>query len=159
MKRIVFETKDFLLYRGGLGHLFLEAKILELMSMFLGEVLELSVLKKSKTRISCSDRETIMEAKRYIDSRIGDAPSYKEIAEYVHVSVSKLSKDFVNFMGIPIHTYIIEQRLEKSLTLFEKGDFTISQIASLVGYNKTSNFTAAFRKKYGMTPTKYRETL
>lgn len=159
IKRTVLEIKDFLLYRGGLGHMFLEAKILELMSMFLGEVLELSVLKQSKTRISRSDRETVMEAKRYIDSRIDDAPSYKEIAEYVHVSISKLSKDFADFIGLPIHTYIIEQRLEKSTLLLAKDNLTISQVASLVGYNKSSNFTEAFRKKYGMTPSEYRATI
>lgn len=159
MKRTVLEIKDFLLYRGGLGHLFLEAKILELMSMFLGEVLELSVLKQSKTRISRSNRESVMEAKRYIDSNIDDAPSYKEIAEYVHVSVSKLSKDFADFIGLPIHTYIIEQRLEKSTLLLAKDNLTISQVASLVGYNKSSNFAEAFRKKYGMTPSEYRATI
>lgn len=159
MKRTVLEIKDFLLYRGGLGHLFLEAKILELMSMFLGEVLELSVLKQSKIRISRSDRESVMEAKRYIDSNIDDAPSYKEIAEYVHVSVSKLSKDFADFIGLPIHTYIIEQRLEKSTLLLAKDNLTISQVASLVGYNKSSNFAEAFRKKYGMTPSEYRATI
>lgn len=159
MKRAVLEIKDFFLYRGGLGHLFLEAKILELMSMFLGEVLELSVLKQSKTRISRSNRESVMEAKRYIDSNIDDAPSYKEIAEYVHVSVSKLSKDFADFIGLPIHTYIIEQRLEKSTLLLAKDNLTISQVASLVGYNKSSNFAEAFRKKYGMTPSEYRATI
>ena len=159
MKRAVFEINDFLLYRGSLGHLFLEAKILELISMFLGEVLELSVLKPSRTRISRSDRETIMEAKQYIDSRIDDAPSYKEVAEYVHISVSKLSKDFADFIGLPIHSYIIEQRLEKSTVLLAKDSLTIGQVAALVGYNKSSNFTEAFRKKYGMTPSEYRATI
>lgn len=159
MKRTVLEIKDFLLYRGGLGHLFLEAKILELLSMYLCEVLEIRILPSNNNRLSHSDREIVLKAKDFIDKELDYSPSYKEISEHVHVSVSKLSKDFADFIGVPIHTYIIEQRLEKSTAFLAKKDLTISQIASLVGYNKASNFTDAFRRKYGMTPSEYRSTI
>lgn len=159
MMRVLSEIKDFLLYRGGLGHLFLEAKILELLSMCLSEVLEIRILPTNNNRLSRTDRETVLKAKDFIDSQIDYAPSYKEIAEHVHVSVSKLSKDFMNFVGQPIHSYIIEQRLEKATALLLENNLSISQIAVLVGYSKSSNFTEAFRKKFGVTPKAYRENL
>ncbi len=37
-------VKDFTQYRGGLGYLFLESKVFELLSVYLSEVLELSIL-------------------------------------------------------------------------------------------------------------------
>ncbi|MDO5147584.1 MAG: hypothetical protein Q4D60_11345 [Eubacteriales bacterium] len=44
MEHIFAELKDFIQYRGGLGYLFLESKIFELLSVYLSEVLELSIL-------------------------------------------------------------------------------------------------------------------
>ena len=98
MEHIFAELKDFAQYRGGLGYLFLESKILELLSVYLSEVLELSILASNYIGISKSDRDAIVEAKRIIDS----------------------------------------------------------QVATLVGYSKPSNFAAAFKKKYGVIPQNYK---
>ena len=47
MEHIFAEVKDFTQYRGGLGYLFLESKVFELLSVYLSEVLELSILSSS----------------------------------------------------------------------------------------------------------------
>jgi len=38
-----------------------------------------------------------------------------------------------------------------------ESNMNIGQIAVLVGYTKPSNFSAAFKKKYGVMPKDYRE--
>ena len=38
-----------------------------------------------------------------------------------------------------------------------ESNMNIGQIAVLVGYTKPSNFSAAFKKKYGVMPIDYRE--
>lgn len=75
------EVKDFTQYRGGLGYLFLESKVFELLSVYLSEVLELSILSSSYISISKSDRDSITEAKRIIDSQLAFAPSCEELAK------------------------------------------------------------------------------
>lgn len=52
MEHIFAELKDFSQYRGGLGYLFLESKIFELLSVYLSEVLELSILQADHINIS-----------------------------------------------------------------------------------------------------------
>ena len=45
MEHIFAEVKDFTQYRGGLGYLFLESKVFELLSVYLSEVLRLPIPK------------------------------------------------------------------------------------------------------------------
>lgn len=157
MEHIFAELKDFSKYRGGLGYLFLESKIYELMSVYLSEVLECSILEGSSLNISKTDQMAIQEAKKIIDSQLAYAPGCAALARKVNVSTSKLAKGFSAMFGTSIHAYVIDQRLEKAAGLLLDSDLNISQIALLVGYSKASNFSAAFKKKYGVLPKKYKE--
>ena len=74
MEHIFAELQDFTHYRGGLGYLFLESKIHELLSVYLSEVLELRILSPEYCCISKSERDCIIEAKRIIDSELAFAP-------------------------------------------------------------------------------------
>lgn len=156
MEHIFAELKDFSQYRGGLGYLFLESKTFELLSVYLSEVLELSILQADHINISKNDRDAIIEAKRIIDSRLAFAPSCEELAKKVSISTSKLTKGFSSMFGTSVHAYIIDQRLEKAASLLLGSDLNVSQIAALVGYSKPSNFAAAFKKKYGVIPKNYK---
>ena len=158
MEHIFAEVKDFTQYRGGLGYLFLESKVFELLSVYLSEVLELSILSSSYISISKSDRDSITEAKRIIDSQLAFAPSCEELSQQVHLSLTKLTRGFSSFYGMPIHQYIIEQRLIQAAQLLLDGDWNVGEVAAIVGYGKPSNFAAAFKKKYGVAPKHYRET-
>ena len=157
MEHIFAELQDFTQYRGGLGYLFLESKVFELLSVYLSEVLELSILSSGYISISKSDRDSITEAKRIIDSQFAFAPSCEELAKKVNISVSKLTKGFNSLFGTSVHAYIIDQRLEKAAGLLLESDLNVSQIAMLVGYSKPSNFAAAFKKKYGVIPKNYKD--
>ena len=157
MEHIFAEVKDFTQYRGGLGYLFLESKVFELLSVYLSEVLELGILSSSYISISKSDRDSITEAKRIIDSQLAFAPSCEELAKKVNISVSKLTKGFNPLFGTSVHAYIIDQRLEKAAGLLLESDLNVNQIATLVGYSKPSNFAAAFKKKYGVIPKNYKD--
>lgn len=157
MEHIFAEVKDFAKYRGGLGYLFLESKLYELLAVYLSEVLELNILPKASIDIHLTDRDSIMEAKRIIDSQLAYAPSCEMLAKQVNISTSKLTKGFSSMFGTSVHAYVIEQRLEKAAGLLLESDLNISQIAALVGYSKASNFAAAFKKKYGVIPKKYKD--
>lgn len=157
MEHIFAELKDFSQFRGGLGYLFLESKIYELLAVYLSEVLELTILDGSRVQISRTDRDSLLEAKRIIDAQLAFAPGCEELAKQVNLSASKLAKGFSAMFGTSVHAYIIEQRLEKAAGLLLESNLNISQIAALVGYSKSSNFTAAFKKKYGVLPRYYKE--
>lgn len=158
MEQILAETSKFSQYRGGLGYLYLDGKLLEMLSIYLGEVLELDILMGKDISMSRTERTAIMEAKRIIDGQLAFAPSCEELSHLVHLSVTKLTRGFSLLYGISIHQYIIEQRLTQAAQLLLEGDRNVSEIAAIVGYGKPSNLAAAFKKKYGVTPKNYRES-
>lgn len=158
MEQILSETSKFSQYRGGLGYLYLDGKLLELLSIYLGEVLELDILMGKNISMSRTERTAIMEAKRIIDSQLAFAPSCEELSRQVHLSLTKLTRGFSSFYGMPIHQYVIEQRLIQAAQLLLDGDWNVGEVAAIVGYGKPSNFAAAFKKKYGVAPKHYRET-
>ena len=104
------------------------------------------------------DRTGRPAGKRIIDSQLAFAPSCEELSRLVHLSVTKLTRGFSSFYGMPIHQYIIEQRLTQAAQLLLEGDWNVSEIAAIVGYGKPSNFAAAFKKRYGVAPKNYRES-
>ena len=106
--------------------------------------------------MSRTERTAIMEAKRIIDSQLAFAPSCEELSQQVHLSLTKLTRGFSSFYGMPIHQYIIEQRLIQAAQLLLDGDRNVGEVATIVGYGKPSNFAAAFKKKYGVAPKNYR---
>lgn len=156
MEQILSETSRFTQYRGGLGYLYLDGKLLELLSIYLSEVLELDILMGKNISMSRTERTAIIEAKQIIDGQLAFAPSCEELSRMVHLSMSKLTRGFSSFYGMSIHQYIIEQRLAQAAQLLLEGDWNVSEIAAIVGYGKPSNFAAAFKKKYGVAPKNYR---
>ena len=97
MDQILAETSRFTQYRGGLGYLYLDGKLLELLSIYLGEVLELDILMGKSISMSRTERTAIMEAKRIIDSQLAFAPSCEELSRMVHLSLTKLTRGFSSF--------------------------------------------------------------
>ena len=158
MERILTETKDFTHYRGGLGYIYLDGKILELLSIYLGEILDLSILIDKTICMTRTEQTAIMEAKRIIDSELAYAPDCEALSKLVHINIAKLAKGFSSLYGVSIHQYIIEQRLTKAAQLLIEYDCNVGEIATIVGYNKPSNFSAAFKRKYGILPKDYRAT-
>ena len=158
MEQILAETSQFTQYRGRLGYLYLDGKLLELLSIYLGEVLELDILMGKSISMSKTERTAIMEAKRIIDGQLAFAPSCEELLRLVHLSITKLTRGFSAFYGMPIHQYVIEQRLTQGAQLLLEGDLNVSEVAGIVGYGKPSNFAAAFKKRYGVVPKDYKES-
>lgn len=155
MERRLRELNRTTPYHGGLNMLYLESKVLELLSVYLSEVLELSRQVEAQSSLTATDVQAVTEARRMIDCWPEEAPCCEELARRVKLSTSKLVKGFSTMYGIPVHAYIIERRLEKAALLLEENKWNIGQIALMVGYSNAGHFSAAFRKKFGVSPKKY----
>ena len=54
--------------------------------------------------------------------------------------------------------YILEIRIRNAQTLLETTDYSVANIASMIGYDNPMYFSRMFRKAKGMSPAKYRKT-
>ncbi len=80
-----------------------------------------------------------------------------EIAETTNYSYSYVYKKFIEYMGVTLKDYVAEAKFSYSIALIRDNQVNISQIAYLLGYNSSSNFIIAFKKKFGITPSRIRK--
>jgi AraC-like DNA-binding protein len=48
--------------------------------------------------------------------------------------------------------YLIQRRLEAAERLLRQGDLKVTEVANLVGYEHLGQFSAAFKRQFGITP-------
>jgi len=79
-----------------------------------------------------------------------------ELAAAVGMSLRNFSAAFNKQVGCPPRQFLIRQRLQMASVLLSESDLTISEIAEQVGYSDFYYFSRLFRKKTGMSPSRYR---
>src|SRR6266498_561602 len=79
-----------------------------------------------------------------------------ELANSCEVSASRLSHLFKDEIGTNVKNYRLDCRLEKAAATLVSTGVPIKQIAYTAGYRHTSSFVRAFKKHYGLSPSRYR---
>ncbi len=93
----------------------------------------------------------------FISGNIYKKITLEEIAEYIGLSQNYLCTLFAKETGLSIHNYIQREKIQISCNLLKYSDRSISDIASYMGFQTQSNFTAIFRKWIDLTPSEYRK--
>lgn len=79
------------------------------------------------------------------------------IARKIGINRSYLSSIFKKRMGISPQQFLINYRLENAAQILAQTSMAIRTVAASVGYADSLTFSKAFRQRYGMSPTEYRE--
>ena len=111
-------------------------------------------------RESRTGRKTMIEqVKTYIRENYMEDLSVKDLAAIACVSPGYFSHMFKDVTGTAYKTYLTDVRMEAASELLFSSDLRLYEISERVGYNNVRNFTEAFHKKYGMSPSEYRKEL
>ncbi len=102
------------------------------------------------------DEALFQKIQRYLDLHYTDTLSLSEIAQAIGCSPSHVSHVFRKSSGTTPMQYVIRRRIGHAQTLLISTSYTVTQIASLVGYDNTNYFSTQFSKVVGMSPTHYR---
>lgn len=70
----------------------------------------------------------------------------------VNMSISKMQRIFKHSYNQTVADYVRSVRLNKAYNLLKEGKMSIGEASYLAGYRHTSNFAAAFKSHFGMTP-------
>ena len=104
-----------------------------------------------------SNRENVGEIVDYIGRHYSERIRLDDIAAACHLSKYYISHTFTRNMNRSIGVYINDLRFQKANDLLANTDISIVKIAETVGFGDPTNFSRGFRKKFGMTPTEYRD--
>ena len=83
--------------------------------------------------------------------------SEEEIAEYVSLSPSYLSRLFRSEVGVTVSTYIAVKRVETAQNMLKYSDYAPVDIGNYLAFNSHSHFISIFKKYTGMTPNEFRK--
>lgn len=61
--------------------------------------------------------------------------------------------------GTTIYEFVLACRIDRAKELLADQEKKISEIATLVGYERQSSFSAAFHQRTGITPNEFRRQL
>lgn len=85
--------------------------------------------------------------------------SLSALADRFSLSISTLSRTIKKHTKNTFTELLQEKRFERAVKLLGDTDLSISDIILDVGYENSSYFFRCFKKKYNMSPKKYREML
>ncbi|MDP4117792.1 MAG: AraC family transcriptional regulator [Bacillota bacterium] len=95
------------------------------------------------------------KAINYIDLHLEDDLTLDEIAAISAMSRAYFCTLFRKFNGISPWDYITIKRVEKAIGILKSSSDTKLGVASMCGFNSSSNFYKAFKKVTGKTPSDY----
>ncbi len=93
----------------------------------------------------------------YIYSHLHYRITIQELAEYLQISESYLSRLFKKEMGLPISKYILEIKIDHARNLLRYSEEKIVDIANYLAFASESHFIQVFQNIVGETPLKYRK--
>lgn len=101
-------------------------------------------------------RSPIAESISFIKKHYAEEISLSDIAGAVNMSRFHFSRRFKSEYGYSPHEYIILMRINRAKHLLTTTTDPVKNIAQSVGYSSAANFTNAFTKHVGFSPTEFR---
>lgn len=105
-----------------------------------------------------SMKRIVNEIMEYIDTHYAEV-SQQALADHYHMSSSNLCRIFRKYAGRSYTDYVLAVRIQKAEDMLLHTNFSIEEIAGLVGYADPFHFMKTFKKMTGLTPAQFRKNL
>lgn len=133
-----------------------ELKIKGLLCQVFGDILFEN--QKTFSRSAPSNQlelERLEQMLNYLNTHFDSVISLQQLADQIHLSREVCCRLFKKMTGKTITAYLEEYRTDKSFSLVQSGQYSMTQIANMVGFSNASRFANAFRKQFGCNPGEY----
>ena len=107
-----------------------------------------------------AQRDGIIDATvRYIRSNYASDVRLSHVAELMSVSPEHLCRSFKREVGVGFNEYLTDCRLRQAEYMIKnEPGRSIGEVAYACGFNDSNYFSYKFRQRYGVPPTKFRES-
>ncbi len=102
--------------------------------------------------------ELVEATKAELSRQFSQRISLDDLARQVHSSPFHLARVFRRDTGLSIHAYRHQLRLRSALDRLAEDGRDLTALALELGFYDHGHFTAAFRRAFGQTPSRFRRT-
>ena len=93
----------------------------------------------------------------FIENRLAGPLVLADMAAYAGSSVFHFARAFKNSFGETPYAYVVRRRLDRARGMLTHSVEPVEQIARVCGFTTPKNFVRTFTRRFGMTPTRYRQ--
>lgn len=134
---------------GDARKLFCQAKVLEYLAAMVQHTAHRRTGERQRNN-STSDRSHALHAQLLACE--GKLPTLDELADQYGRSAKLLNEEFAQEFGLSIYAFVTDHRLTQAHAALLNADVSIKRLAAQLGYSHVSNFTIAFKRKFGYPP-------
>jgi AraC-like DNA-binding protein len=107
-----------------------------------------------------ADKSFLEKLHQAIDENIADKDlDVDSLSRMMNMSRVTFYRKIKGLSDLTPNELINLSRLKKAAELLAEGRYMINEVASIIGYNLTSNFSRDFHKQFGVTPSGYVKSL
>lgn len=139
-------------YQGLTKQIYLESKSLELIALQVNQLTQQQSYLQQSPLLKSGDIDRIHLAKDILVRNLDHPPSLLSLARQAGINSFKLKQGFRQIFNTTVFGYLHLHRMEEARRLLQLGDLSVAQVALAIGYSNPSKFSAAFKKKFGISP-------
>ena len=103
--------------------------------------------------------EYISLAESYIKMNTHKKISVNDVAAYIGIDRSYLSRLFKEYKNVSPQEFILTLKLNMACRYLENKNLSVGEVAQSIGYNDTHVFSKAFKKQFKVSPMMWRKQL
>lgn len=131
------------------------AEVLDAIRSFLigGE----AIVNAQDDMLNSDDISALFQLRQYMQEAYAEKLQLKTLAKRFGLNQYKLKYGFRKLFQSPVIAYQQQLRMEAARELLRTTKIPITEIAARVGYRQSNNFSAAFKREYGVSPSVFRK--
>lgn len=98
----------------------------------------------------------VKDALKFISNNKFTDITVEDISKNLNLNAKYFITVFREVLRISPKQFIIEERMREAYLMLSKGELKVKEIAAAVGYTDALNFSRAFKKNYGISPSALR---
>ncbi|MGC3943880.1 MAG: AraC family transcriptional regulator [Chryseolinea sp.] len=108
------------------------------------------------TKINARDVAILYAIRDFIDKSFLDHSTVLTLSRRFGINEFKLKYGFKKIFNTSPIKYLLDKRMSHAAMILKSTQDAVNDVARTMGYSLPNNFTAAFKKHFGMTPQQYR---
>ena len=135
-----------------------ERAVVLLTELLFGELMRALLPEDELLESVKSSSKHIAAIEAFVNSNYRHRVTLSDVASHVYLSTRQVSRILQREYGSTLSELLTEKRLAQAKMLLKNTDQSVGEIALEVGIGSENYFFALFKKRYGITPLKYRTT-